>query len=299
MDEYYIIQTITFMCHIGILSWALSLNYLTDDVPNYALGSFFAVGSLASWEVTKSLGLSPYYGILAGFLSGAVLNVCFYWFVIRKAIKRKISPVLLVLLCIGANIIVTSINQIYWFVIRERFTTISLNLLLRLFDSSIFGVPLVAFVSVSMVILVVLGSKSIQRNRIGVTFRAVKENPELAMVQGVTVDQVKAWIWMISGGISGIVGSLYIIMFSTTPSGHYILITAVLAGAFLGGIRNPLTALMGGLVVGLLRFALYYVGKEFIGVWVGEFLPLIPVVVLALVMYFSPEGVLRGDLDEL
>lgn len=293
VDVEYVVQTITFMCHIGVLSWALSLNYLTDEVPNYALGSYFAIGSLASWEVTMRLGLSPYYGVLLGFVVGAVLNVSLYWFVFRKAARKGRSPVLLVLLCIGANIIVTGIIQIYWFVIRERFSTISLNLLLRMFDSSIFGVPLVAIVSVSMVALLVIGFKSIQRNRIGIAFRAVKETPELAMVQGVNVDHVKACLWMISGGMSGVVGSLFIIMFSTTPSGHYLLITAVMAGAFLGGITNPVESLWGGIFVGLLRFILYYAGRELVGPWVREFLPLIPVVVIALVMYHSPDGVLN------
>jgi branched-subunit amino acid ABC-type transport system permease component len=68
--------------------------------------------------------------------------------------------------------------------------------------------------------------------------------------------------------------------------------TATLAGSFLGGVRSIRYALVGGFTVGLVEFLFTVFGQAYIGVWVGEYRPFIPILILALVMYLAPDGVL-------
>ncbi len=55
----FMIATIAYACQIGILSVALSLNIITDKIPNYALGGIIGTGHLISWTVIKELGMLP------------------------------------------------------------------------------------------------------------------------------------------------------------------------------------------------------------------------------------------------
>lgn len=51
-----VITTLVYGCQLGILSLALSLNYITDDVPNFALGGITGTGILINWIMTRRWG---------------------------------------------------------------------------------------------------------------------------------------------------------------------------------------------------------------------------------------------------
>ena len=53
-------------------------------------------------------------------------------------------------------------------------------------------------------------------------------------------------------------------------------------------------AMIGGLLVGGLELSMVIVGQKFIGVWFGSYRPIIPTLILALVLYFTPEGLFKS-----
>ncbi len=61
----------------------------------------------------------------------------------------------------------------------------------------------------------------------------------------------------------------------------------------MGGVKNIVHSMIGGLLLGVLELSMVFVGMEFVGAWVGEYRPIIPVLVLALVLYFAPEGLFK------
>ena len=62
-----------------------------------------------------------------------------------------------------------------------------------------------------------------------------------------------------------------------------------LAGGILGGVGNLVHSMIDGLLLGVLELSMV-----FVGVWVGEYRPIIPILVLALVLYFAPEGLIKN-----
>ena len=132
----------------------------------------------------------------------------------------------------------------------------------------------------------------IPRLNVGRVFVAFSESPELVMVQGINVKRVKAISWFISGGLACLIGAITPFIFHSSPSGGSYLVTAALAGSFLGGVRSLRYALVGGFGVGVAEFLFTVLGQKYVGVWVGAYRSFIPILILALVMYFAPKGIM-------
>ena len=63
-----------------------------------------------------------------------------------------------------------------------------------------------------------------------------------------------------------------------------------MAGSLLGGFTNIYGAVIGGATVGLSEIMLTTWGQAWIGTWVGEYRPLVPMLFLVVVLLFEPEG---------
>ena len=287
----FVIAMIAYACQIGILSVALSLNIITDEIPNYALGGIIGTGHLISWTVTKEIGILPYYGLPVAFLVGGMINVALFFGLIKRTVKAGRNLVLITLATIGVEFIITSFNKIWWFWIVEQ-TYWGFSLFLKSYDMQILGfsggfVFSVVAVSFTMVLIWLIPWLNVGR-----VFVAVTENPLLVSVQGINVKRVKAFIWFISGGLACIVGAISPFLFHSSVSWTFYFVTAGLTGSILGGVRSLRYALVGGFMIGLVEFLFTVLGQAYVGVWVGEYRPFIPILILALVMYFAPDGVL-------
>ena len=129
----------------------------------------------------------------------------------------------------------------------------------------------------------------------GRVFLAFSENLELTSVQGININRVRVLTWFISGGLAGLIGAIAPLYFHSSPSGGVFLVTAALAGGLLGGIKSPVHSMIGGLLLGSAEIALTVAGQAVLGVWFGEYRPIIPMLAISLVMYFAPDGVLNRE----
>ena len=289
-----VITTLVYGCQLGILSVALSLNYITNEIPNFALGGIIGTGSMVNWMMTREWGLNPYLGAPVAFLVGGMINTAVVLGVIDKTVKKGRSLVLITLATLGIEFIVTSLNRIWWFWLGERTPTMDFSLFLKSRDLQLWGYPMVFYFSVAAEVLALTFIKFIfPRLNAGWVFLAFSENRELASVQGININRVKAFTWFVSGGLAGLIGAIAPLYFHSSAGGGIFLVTAALAGGILGGIKNPVHSMIGGLLLGSAEIALTVAGQAIVGVWIGEYRPIIPVLVLSIVMYFAPEGVLN------
>ena len=196
--QYLVLATAVYACQIGILSVAFSQNYITDEIPNFALGGIIGTGHLISWTTAKEMGLTPYYGLPAAFLIGGLINAALFLGIIERLENTGRNLVLITIATIGIEYIVSSFNRIWWGWMRERIPW-DLSLFLKDSDLQIFGYPSVLFFSVASAILAFTFIKYIfPRLNSGNVFVAVSENPELASIQGINIKRVKAFTWFIS-----------------------------------------------------------------------------------------------------
>lgn len=289
-----VIAIVVYACQMGILSVAFSLNYITDEIPNFALGGIIGTGHLISWTIAKEMSLNPYIGLPFAFLVGGIINTAVFLGVIDRSVRAGRNLVLITLATIGTEFILTSFNKIWWYGIREQTPNVTMSVFIKDSDLHLFGYPGVLFFSVASAILVFTFIKIIfPRLNAGSVFVAVSENPELASIQGINIGRVKAFTWFISGGLACFIGAIFPLFWHSSPSGTYYLVTVGLVGSILGGVMNPVYAMIGGLLLGVLELSVVFVGQKFVGVWFGAYRPIIPILILALVLYFAPEGMFK------
>ncbi len=129
-------------------------------------------------------------------------------------------------------------------------------------------------------------------SRLGKAMRATAQNPVAARLMGIDVDRVIAWTFAIGGALAGFAAVVYGFYINTInyqigyQNGLYAFTAAVL-----GGIGNIPGAVLGGLVIGMVRaFSDQYIG--------AQWQPAVLFGMLILILVFRPSGLLGAHTRE-
>jgi branched-chain amino acid transport system permease protein len=132
----------------------------------------------------------------------------------------------------------------------------------------------------------------VKYSRLGKAMRATAQNPMAARLMGIDVDRVIGWTFAIGGGLAGFAAVIYGLYINTInyqigyQNGLYAFTAAVL-----GGIGNVPGAVLGGLVIGLVRaFSDQYIG--------AQWQPAVLFGILILILVFRPSGLLGAHTRE-
>jgi branched-chain amino acid transport system permease protein len=129
-----------------------------------------------------------------------------------------------------------------------------------------------------------------QKSRHGVAMRAVADDQQAAMVQGISVNRIFAMAWALAGAAGAIGGVLLASInggYSLELEGFAILVFPVV---ILGGLDSVLGTVVGGVIVGLL---VEYT-KGYLNGWFGmsgvDLSQILPFVVLVAILLVKPYG---------
>jgi branched-chain amino acid transport system permease protein len=132
----------------------------------------------------------------------------------------------------------------------------------------------------------------VTRTRLGKAMRATAQNATAARLMGIDVDRVIAATFLIGGALAGFAAVIYGLYINTVnyqigyQNGLYAFTAAVL-----GGIGNIPGAVLGGLVIGLVRAF----SDQFIG---AQWQPAVLFGILILILVFRPSGLLGTHARE-
>jgi branched-chain amino acid transport system permease protein len=282
---------LVFASELTLLSIGFTLTYLTAKVPNFAHGTYAGVGIYVSYTFAKIWGLSPYYGFPLAFIIGGIVSVLIYKLVIGVLTNMGGGAIVLTISTLAIQIFLTAFIQIYAYYLRERFSTYAMAFLLKESDFKVAGFPGIFVVSMTLTVSLVLALHyMLTRTRIGVAMRATAEDPELASVLGINTDQIQLFSWFLTGGLACLAGAMIPLWFQSTPQSGAMIITSIMAGSLLGGFDSIYGSVIGGAIVGMSEILLTTWGQALIGVWVGEYRPLIPMIFLVTVLLIEPQG---------
>lgn len=132
----------------------------------------------------------------------------------------------------------------------------------------------------------------VRYSRLGKAMRATAQNPTAARLMGIDVDRVIGWTFAIGGALAGFAAVVYGLYINTInyqigyQNGLYAFTAAVL-----GGIGNIPGAVLGGLVIGMVRaFSDQYIG--------AQWQPAVLFSMLILILVFRPSGLLGAQTRE-
>jgi branched-chain amino acid transport system permease protein len=127
---------------------------------------------------------------------------------------------------------------------------------------------------------------------LGKAMRATAQNPTAAQLMGINVNRVIAATFAIGGALAGVASVIYGLYFNTVgyqmgfQNGVYAFTAAVL-----GGIGNIPGAVLGGIVIGLVRS----LGSAYVG---EEWSEAVIFAILILILLFRPNGLLGARTPE-
>ncbi|MFE9749248.1 amino acid/amide ABC transporter membrane protein 1 (HAAT family) [Saccharothrix saharensis] len=147
-------------------------------------------------------------------------------------------------------------------------------------------------VVVAAVIMMIALDRVVNKTKIGRGIRATAQDPEAAVLMGVSIDNIVRVTFLLGGAMAGVAGALYLMEFENTVFNvGFVLGIKAFTAAVLGGIGNLRGALLGGIVLGLIENW----GAIFLG---SEWKDVIAFTVLVVVLMFRPTGILGESLQK-
>ena len=291
IDVVLFSRALIFSSLLTLLSIGLTLTYLTTKVPNFAHGTFAAIGAYVTLTSVKLLHANPYqYLFLAPIICG-LIALAQYVIVFRQLIRRGATIVVLMFTTLAIEFILLALINIYADYLSRVFKIRSRYFLFSSYDVRIAGqrgllivAPTLAAVTVTALYLV------LTKTRFGVAMRAAIEDASLASVMGINVNMVYSVAWFIAGALGGLSGALLPLWFPGNPDMGSRIIVSTFAASTVGGIYSIYGAVLGGFLIGLAEVLGTSLLATTFGPWIIPYRPLIPLVAIVITLLLAPSG---------
>lgn len=264
----------------ALIALGFSIVYSTSGAINLAQGEFFMLGGMLSWWL-HSLGAPVVLAGIGAILLTAALAGVFELLAVRPLGNG--DPVRIVMVTIGGSLLMRQ-GVFHVFGPEER----SLPVLVSGPPVQIFGALIErqtlvvwAIVAVTVVFMAVL----YRRTLLGKAIRATAQNRDAARLAGVDVRAMMTWSFVLAGALGALGGFLITPLmesWSTVGAGMGV---KGFGAAILGGMGNPVFAVVGGLIMGVLE-------ALSVGYLDGAWKDVVVVGVTLLVLFVRPNGLL-------
>lgn len=222
---------------------------------NFAHAEFYMLGAFITFGACEILHLNFFLSIVIAMVVVTALGALCYRYIFRSLQGD-------ILLCTGASIGLSMIlmrGALLGFGTQERglhppFTgNIGVGFV---------TLPAEKVIAIALCLAVMLGLYFLlMRTKIGKAMRAVKQDSEVAALQGINTKKIYTFAFACACALAGLAGGIVAPVFSVTPAmGHSIFLKSLMV-LTVGGMQSMIGGVIGGVVVGLITsFGMFYVG---------------------------------------
>src|SRR5512137_457192 len=245
----YLLSGITKGSVYAVVAIGFNLIYSATGVINFAQGEFVMLGGMVAVTLAHYVPLPV---AIAGAVGIVALVGCLLELALFRRLQRH-SVLHLIIITIGLSIVIQEVALHLWDEKVRSLPYFSGNEVssVRFLGAAIS--PQVLWVLGTIVVTVVLLHVFLRYTLHGRAMRACASNPEAAMLAGINIANMRT----LSFGLSAALGALGGCVISPITMIHYEmggpLAIKGFAGAILGGLGNPMGAVAGGMLVGLLE----------------------------------------------
>jgi branched-chain amino acid transport system permease protein len=250
MDQLlqFVFSGLTVGAVYALVALGFTLIYNASDVINFAQGEFVMLGGMVTVFAVAAgvpLPLAALLAIAVAVVTGLALH--------RLAIEpaRGASAVTLIIITIGASILIRGLAQLVFDRQFHALPAFSGEEPIRVLGASILPQSLWVLVGAAAIVLALW--LFMERTLLGKAVRATAANRLAARLVGIDTTLVLALAFGISGAIGAIAGILITPITLTSFAVGTLLALKGFAAAMLGGMGNPVGAVVGGLALGLLE----------------------------------------------
>lgn len=267
----------------ALVGMGLAVIFKGSKVINAAQGEFALVGAVVAVFAMKAAGF-PYaaafvVGALVGVFTGILIDVV----LVRPMIRRHAEEDAFLLLTIGLAFAISA--AVLYFGGRDYFTlpTIGPDGVAIVFDATI-RYHAIWVIAICAVIVAAL-RYFYRRTSFGLAMMAASIDADGAATTGINVTAMRTATY----GMGGLLGALAgLLVAPLVPISYYMGLVLTLKGfcaAMIGGLTNPMGAIVGGLVLGLVEsLAIVFIASAYKDV--------VALSVLLLIMILVPHGIL-------
>ncbi len=287
----------------ALMAGGLALVFGVMNIPNFAHGEFFMIGSLVAFTVFVPIQdalfenpdllvvqvAGPFPGMIAatvvGFACGVILEVLLF----RPLRKRSRDQWVMntFLLTAGVSVVLVNGNRLLF---GNDFRGIT-----RYWDVKpiqILDVPVSvdrAMVFVIAMVMIAAFAVFLQRTRMGRAMRAVSQDETGAQMAGIALNRVFVLTMGLSCALAALAGAALLFMYPSFPDVGIQPLYLAWYVVILAGLGNVQGAIIGAFIVALLQtLAVYYVGLGWVDV--------LPTGFIILILLFKPSGLFGSEV---
>ena len=240
------------------LALALVMIYQATHHVNFAQGEMAMFSTFLAWTLMQA-GLGYWTAFFATVVVSFVASAALEFAVVRPL--HKAPELSVVAVFIGLLVIFHSVaGWIFGTEIREFPSPFPKD---AWFGGSLMSPHQVGTIFVALCIVAALFA-FFQRTTLGLTMRAAAQNPGSSRLLGIRVGRMLMLGWGLAGAIGAVAGMMVAPVVFLDPGMMTGVLIYAFAGALIGGIDNPVGAIVGGFLVGVLENLLgtYVVGTD-------------------------------------
>jgi branched-chain amino acid transport system permease protein len=263
---------------LALAALGFVLIYKATSVINFAQGELLLVGGYLFYFAFVVFQLPLVAAVIAGVAAAALLGIAIERLVLRPLIGE--DPIAVIMVTIGLAVVLKNIVTMFYGIQPvDRQPQV-----LPTGTVSILGatVPLNRLAAIAVALLVLAAFTAFFRwSRHGIAMRAVADDQQAALAQGISVRRVFAMAWALAA-VSALAGGVLLANIDTLSGNLSTYGLIVFPVVILGGLDSVPGTIVGGAVIGLVNA---YADRLFAGA--SEWLPY---VVLLLILLVRPYG---------
>lgn len=266
----------------GIAALGLGLVWGVMSVVNVSHGDMLIFFAYMTWVMVATQALNPFVSLVLLIPVGFLVGMGLYRFIVRHLIRRSEVELMSLVLFFGLGAVVYGIAAYLW---GSDFRSLPIPLpTLRVLGVAVPGTRLAAFLIAGGLVLGL--SWFFKKTYWGKAIRAVAQSRNAARALGIDPDQVSAVSFGIALAYAGVAGALIAMISPLSPALGVAYAGRSFAVVVLGGLGNPVGALVAGVVLGL--------AESFSILWITFSLsPAVAFVLLFLVLILRPQGLFK------
>ena len=237
---------------------ALVMIYQATHHINFAQGEMAMFSTFIAWSLIQA-GLPYWVAFVATVMISFVLAAVVEFTVIRPMHDKPVLSVVVVF--IGLLVIFHSVaGWLFGYTIKQFPSPFASD---AWFATSMMSAHEVGAIFVTLCVVALLFS-FFRFTPLGLAMRAAAHNPVSSRLVGINVGRMLMLGWGLAGAIGAVAGMMVAPVVFLDPHMMSGVLLYAFAGALIGGIDNPVGAVLGGFIVGVLEnlIGTYVVGTE-------------------------------------
>ena len=325
LANFIIVPAIAYGSQLALGALGITLVVGVLRFSNFAHGETMAFGTMIViiitwWFTAMELSIYPLPTALLALPFGVIGCIALVLFtdkfVYKFYRKAKATPVVLVMASLGVTFMM---NGLIRFIIGpgdQRFAD-GARFIIKARDFKTLtdlkeGLAIKVTQCITLVTAIIVVAALfwfLNKTRTGKSMRAYSDNEDLALLSGINPERVVTITWIIVAILATVAGTLYGLHKTFKPFTYFQLLLPMFAAAVVGGLGNPVGAIVGGFVIAFSEISFTYAYKKvFTYILPTEWAPTslvqllstdykfaVSFSILVLVLLFRPTGLFKGQ----